>query len=120
MTKRSDQEIALGRRSARVSRIDRLVIAAEMLENPLDPGDAATRAEQPAPRSRRNSEARRLAITRSRPPQLRQVSMSIQASAATPSEHPLGVSPAATPNSKISMEQVSNTRSGSRCTSQAR
>jgi hypothetical protein len=43
MTKRSDQEIALGRRSARVSRIDRLVIAAEMLENPLDPGDAATR-----------------------------------------------------------------------------
>jgi hypothetical protein len=36
MTKRSDQEIPLGRRSARVARIDGVAIAAEMLENPLN------------------------------------------------------------------------------------
>jgi hypothetical protein len=37
-TKRSDQEIALGRRPARVSRIGQLAVAAEVPENPLDQG----------------------------------------------------------------------------------
>jgi len=36
MSKRSDQEIALGRRAARMRRIDGLRSVAEMVQNPLD------------------------------------------------------------------------------------
>ena len=38
MMKRSDQEIALGRRPARICRIGRLGIASEVLQYPLDDG----------------------------------------------------------------------------------
>jgi hypothetical protein len=88
--KRSQRQIALGRRPARATgslrlpgkrRIDGLVVAAAGLENPLDTGDAAKRAEA--------ADFSMLAMTRSRPPQRRQTSMAIQASEATPSEHPL-------------------------------
>ena len=51
MTKRSDQEIALGRRPTRVCRIGRLRIAAEMFQNPFDDGwvlDAGDHLELPA------------------------------------------------------------------------
>jgi hypothetical protein len=51
MTKRSKQEIALGRRPARVGRIGQLAVAAEVPENPLDYGlllDAGDHPELPA------------------------------------------------------------------------
>jgi hypothetical protein len=51
MTKRSDQQIALRRRPARVSRIGRLPIAAEVIQYPLDDGrilDAGNDLELPA------------------------------------------------------------------------
>ena len=38
MTKRSDQQIALGRRPTWICRIGRLCIAAEVPENPFDDG----------------------------------------------------------------------------------
>ena len=41
-TKRSDQAIALRRRSARMRRIDRLRRVAEMVQNPLEPLFEAT------------------------------------------------------------------------------
>ena len=51
MTKRSDQEIALGRCPTRVCRIGRLRITAEMFQNPIDDGwvlDAGDHLELPA------------------------------------------------------------------------
>jgi hypothetical protein len=50
MTKRSEQKIGLGRRPARIHRVGRLAAAAEVLENPFDPGDTAKRAERVDPR----------------------------------------------------------------------
>jgi hypothetical protein len=38
MTKRSDQQIALGRRTTRIGWIKRVCIASEVLENPFDDG----------------------------------------------------------------------------------
>jgi hypothetical protein len=51
MAKRSEQEIRLGRPPARIGRIGRLAVAAEMLENPFDDGwilDAGNDLELPA------------------------------------------------------------------------
>jgi hypothetical protein len=53
-----------------------LRVPAQVLENPLDTGDAAKRAE--------TAGSSMLAMTRSFPPQRRQSAMSIQASEATP------------------------------------
>ena len=51
MTKRSEQKIRLGRRTARMGRIGRLTVAAEGLENPFDDRwilDAGNDLELPA------------------------------------------------------------------------
>jgi hypothetical protein len=45
--RRSDQEIALGRRAARVCRIDGRCIPAEVLKNPLDHGRLLDAGDHP-------------------------------------------------------------------------
>jgi hypothetical protein len=77
MATRSDQQIALGRRPARIGRIGRLTGATKVRQYPFN--------DRRILDSGKRSDAV-LAMTLSCPPQRRQVSMSIQASEATPKQ----------------------------------